>query len=126
LEVLLAKGTRQIVGSFTNSSPARANLSAILVPEQPPPTGWTSVYQSDTDQHGEFVFWNVPPGGYRAFVVSDYDEGLWENRDFFRLVADHGSEVAVSEGAGEALPIKVDPKLLSPVEVQRAASRIGN
>jgi len=126
LEVVLAKGTREIEGSFKSPAPIPPGLSAVLVPEQSLPGAWTTVYHSDIDQRGEFVFWNVPPGSYRAFVVSGYDEGLWENRDFFRLVADRGTVVVVPESSGEALPIKLGPTLLSPVEVERAAFRIGN
>jgi hypothetical protein len=126
LDVVLAIGTRQIEGSFKGSDPVPPDLSAILVPEQPRPGTWASVYRADIDQRGEFVFWDVPPGDYRAFVVPGYDEGLWENRDFFRFVADRGTVVAVPEGSGEALPIKISPTLLSPVDVERAASHIGN
>jgi hypothetical protein len=126
LDIVLAKGTRQIVGSLTISSPVPPNLSAILVPEQPRPGRWTSVYHSDMDQRGEFVFWSVAPDTYRAFVVSGYEEGLWENRDFFRSVADLGTVVVVPEDGSGSLPIKLGPTVLSPVEVERAASRIGN
>ena len=126
LEIVLAKGTREIFGSVTISSPVPPDLSTVLVPEHLRPGGWTSVYHSNIDQRGAFVFWYVTPGPYRAFVVSGYDEGLWENRDFLRSVADQGTVVVVPEGGAGALPIKLGPTVLSPVEVERAASRIGN
>ena len=123
---MLAKGTREIFGSVTISSPVPPDLSTVLVPEHLRPGGWTSVYHSDMDQRGGFVFSYVAPGRYRAFVVSGYDEGLWENRDFYRSVADLGTVVVVPEDGSGALPIKLGPMVLSPVEVERAASRIGN
>ena len=126
MEIVLAKGTRQIVGSWTGLSPLPPDSSAVLVPEQLRPGRWTSVYHSDIDQRGKFVFWNVAPGRYRAFVVSGYDEDLWESRDFFRLVAGQGTVLVVPEAPGEESPIKIEPKLLSPAEVEKAASRTGN
>ena len=126
LEIVLAKGTRTICGTFAWPDPRPIGVRAILVPEKPRPGGFTIVHQADIDQSGEFTFWSVSPGRYRSFVVTDFDEGLWENRDFFRLVSDRGLLVEVPEGAKDNSAIRISPALLPPAAVERAMAQMRN
>jgi hypothetical protein len=125
LQIVLAKGTRDISGTFAWPDPRPMGARAILVPEQPRPGDFAIVRQADIDQRGEFTFWGVSPGRYRGFVVTGFDEGLWENRDFFRLVADQGVAVAVPEGASEEMQVRMRPMLLPAAAVERAVAEIG-
>jgi Carboxypeptidase regulatory-like domain len=126
LEIVLARGTRDIGGRFAWPDSSPRSATAILVPEQPRPGASAGVYRADLDQRGEFIIWSVPPGRYRAFVVTDFDEGIWENRDFFRLVADRGVVVEVPEGAGDSAVMRIEPKLLPAVALERAIARMAH
>jgi hypothetical protein len=126
LEIVLAKGGRDIRGTFAWPEPRPVNASAILVPEQPRPGNFTTLDRADIDQRGEFTFCSVAPGRYRSFVVTDFDQGLWENRDFFRLVADHGTVVEVPEGETATETTDIKPILLPAAVIERAIARLGN
>ncbi len=126
LEIVLAKGGRDIRGTFAWPEPRPVNASAILVPEQPRPGNFTTVDRADIDQGGEFTFLSVAPGRYRSFVVTDFDQGLWENRDFFRLVADQGTVVEVPEGETATETTDIKPILLPAAVIERAIARMGN
>jgi protocatechuate 3,4-dioxygenase beta subunit len=123
LEIVLAKGTQVVAGTFAWPDPRPKGASAILVPEQPRPGGFTSVYHADIDQSGEFILRSVSPGRYRSFVVTNFDGGLWENRDLFRLVADQGVALEVPENPTDNSAARVKPTLLPVAVMERAIAQ---
>ena len=126
LEIVMAAPTHDVIGRFAWPEPAPVNASVILVPEQPRSGDYEIVHHTDLDQNGDFTFYHISPGRYRAFVVTRYDAGLWENRDLFRQVADRGTLVEVPEGASGPDAIRITPKLLPAAVLDHAVARIGN
>jgi len=124
LEIVLAKGTSTVTGTFVWPDARPTGVSVILVPERPRPGDFAMVHRADIDQRGEFVFGSVPPGRHRSFVVTDYDEGLWENRDFFGLVADQGVAVELPVDAADNTVVRIKPALLPAAVLDRAMAQM--
>jgi hypothetical protein len=113
-------------GEFDWPEPRPINACVILVAEHPRPGDWAVIRRADIDQRGHFEFWHVPPGRFRAFVVQNFDEDLWENRDFYRLLEEKGTTVEVEPGDENSPAIRIRPTLLSDAEVQDALAKFGN
>lgn len=126
VEFVLARGVRDVEGEFDWPEPRPINACVILVAEHPRPGDWAVIRRADIDQRGHFEFWHVPPGRFRAFVVQNFDEDLWENRDFYRLLEEKGTTVEVEPGDENSPAIRIRPTLLSDAEVQEALAKFGN
>jgi hypothetical protein len=124
VEIVFAKGTGTVDGRFVWTDPKPVGVSAVLVSDPPRPGDYAVVHHTDIDQRGEFRFVRIAPGRYRSFVVTDFDEGLWENREFFRLIADKGVGVDMPEDATGAAAVRIQPALLPVSEVERAIAQM--
>ncbi|MGA3205727.1 MAG: carboxypeptidase-like regulatory domain-containing protein [Bryobacteraceae bacterium] len=126
MEFVLAKGVRDVEGEFDWPEPRPVNVCVILVSEHPRPGDWAVIRRADIDQRGHFEFLHVPPGRFRAFIVRDFDEDLWENREFYRFLEEKGLAVDVEPGTENSPAIRIKPPRLSDAEVQDALARLGN
>ena len=63
---------------------------------------------------------DLEPGTYRAFAVTHYDLGLWQNAEFLRQVADRGVALEVAGKSGA--PIEVPA--LRAADVRQVEERL--
>jgi hypothetical protein len=125
VEFLLARGVRDVEGEFDWPEPRPVNPRAILVPVQPLPGDWAVIRSAQVDQNGGFEFSGVPPGRYRAFVVTGFNEDLWENHEFYRLLEEKGLLFEVESGSESSPAIHIKPSLLPDAEIRQALARFG-
>ena len=105
-------------GAQTEPEPA-AELTVVLIPESVP-SGDTRPVTSYLDQDGHFQAADLEPGSYRAFAVTKYDKGLWQNGEFLRQMAGRGITVEVAEKGNARIEVRV----LRPSEVRLVEERI--
>ena len=84
-----------------------------------PTSGNTRPVQTCLDRDSRFQVTDLEPGTYRAFAVTHYDMGLWQNAEFLRQMADRG--VAVEVAGKPGAPIKV--QALRAADVRHVAIR---
>jgi len=113
LELVTAEASGRVDGTIKDSVPV---ARAVLAAEK----GRSRPVSADVDQNGRFSFADLPPGSYRAYAVSNYDEGLWRNADFLALVAERGVPVEVPDkGAAH-----VEVSMLSAADIRAAEGRV--
>jgi hypothetical protein len=125
MEIVLAAGGRTVTGTVPGSPSRWPDTKVILVPEQPRQGAFTTIYHGDVDQRGEFVIWSVIPGRYRSFFVTSFDEGLWENREFFQQIAEHGAVIEVPSGVSDKA-LRITPHSLPTNVVERAVTNLAH
>jgi hypothetical protein len=96
-----------------------AELTVVLIPEKVP-SGDTRPVEAYLDQDGRFQVTDLEPGTYRAFAVTHYDLGLWQNAEFLRQVADRGVALEVAGKSGA--PIEVPA--LRAADVRQVEERL--
>jgi hypothetical protein len=96
-----------------------AELTLVVIPENVPCVG-IGPRTAALDQGGNFRATNLAPGRYRAFALTNYDSGLWQNAEFVRQIASRGAEFEVLE-RGSA---RVEVPILPPGEVRQVEALI--
>ena len=98
VEFLLARGVRDVEGEFDWPEPRPVNprRDSCARFSLCPAIG-AVIRSAQVDQNGGFEFSGVPPGRYRAFVVTGFNEDLWENREFYRLLEQKGLLLSLSQ-----------------------------
>jgi hypothetical protein len=70
---------------------------AALVPDEPRRGRADQYFSIPTDQHGRFVFMNVPPGSYRVFAWEEIPSGAHQDPDYVRRFETRGQPVVVQQ-----------------------------
>jgi hypothetical protein len=105
VELILSAGVGSVEG--TVKEPA-ADLTVVVIAESVP-SGATRPLTGYLDQDGHFSLTDLEPGSYRAFAVTSYDKGLWQNAEFRRQMADRGTAFDVAEKGSAHIEVKVVP-----------------
>jgi len=93
--------------------------SLMAIPEGVPFAG-TRPLSAEIDQDGHFRIAGLAPGHYRAFAATGYDNGLWQNAEFQRLMAGRGTPFEVAEN-GSA---RIEVERVAASEVRQVEDRI--
>jgi len=91
----------------------------MAIPEGVPFAG-TRPLSAEIDQDGHFRIAGLAPGHYRAFAVTGYDTGLWQNAEFQRQMANRGTPFEVAE-KGSA---RIEVEAVATSEVRQVEERI--
>lgn len=83
-----------------------AELTVVLVPEKLP-SGDRRTVTAYLDQDGRFDLADLEPGSYRAFAVTNYNRGLWQNAEFQRRIAGRGVTLEVAEKRSARIEVPV-------------------
>jgi hypothetical protein len=59
------------------------------------------------DQQGQFTIRGLPPGEYLALAEQYVPAGQWTDPDYLASIRRYGQRVAVSEGAAQAISLKL-------------------
>jgi hypothetical protein len=94
-------------------------LTVVIVPEKVA-SGDCAPQTAYLDQDGHFRVTDLEPGNYRLFAVTAYDQGLWQNAQFLRLIAGRGTEVEIAE-KGNA---KAEVQVLRAADLRAVEDRI--
>ena len=96
-----------------------AELTILMIPEKVA-SGDTRTLATYLDQDGHFRLTDLEPGSYRAFAVTNYDKGLWQNAEFLRQMAGRGIALEVSEKGNTRIEVPV----LRPADIRQVEERI--
>jgi hypothetical protein len=91
----------------------------LAIPEGVPFAG-TRPLSAEIDQDGHFRIAGLAPGHYRAFAVTGFDSGLWQNAEFQRQMANRGTAFEVAE-KGSA---RIEVEAVAASEVRQVEERI--
>ena len=105
VELILSAAVGGVEG--TVQEPA-ADLTMVVVPESVP-SGDSRPLTVYLDQDGHFSLTDLEPGSYRAFAVTEYDNGLWQNAGFRGRMANRGTAFQVVEKKNARIEVKVVP-----------------
>jgi hypothetical protein len=117
MELVVTKGTDTVAGVADKPTPG---LTAVLMPLERK-AGHPPVFSAAADQNGAFSLEFVPPGQYRAFLVAQFDEGLWWNGEFRKQVEALGTAVEVPRKGGAPVQVVV----IDENAMQQAIARVG-
>jgi hypothetical protein len=115
VELVLSAGVGSVEGTVkwpeetadTSSMPEpAAELTVVIVPEKVP-SGDKRPLTAYLDQDGKFRVTDLEPGSYRAFAVTYYDPGLWQNGEFLRQMAGRGTALEVAEKGSARIEVRV-------------------
>jgi hypothetical protein len=81
-------------------------LTVVIVPEKVA-SGDNRPQTVFLDQDGHFRVSELEPGTYRLFAVTRYDQGLWQNGEFLRQIANRGTVVEVAEKGNARVELPV-------------------
>jgi hypothetical protein len=117
LELVLSAGVGTVEGTvhWPEESRSADELHVVLVPEKVPLDDFRPK-STLVDQNAHFSIDKLAPGSYRAFAVTNYDAGLWENPDFLAQMARRGTAVELPEKSSAHVEVTVLPAS----EVQQA------
>lgn len=105
VEVVLSTAVGSVEGTVTDPA---AETTVVLVPEGVPfAGGWPLT--SELDSGGRFRMVGLAPGRYRAFAVTGYDGGPWQNAEFQRQMAGRGTAFEVAEKGSARVELTVVP-----------------
>jgi len=89
------------------SEPA-AEVIVLVVPQGVPPEDhWPQIAQLGEDGH--FRVTSLAPGHYRAFALTNYDQGLWQNAEFLGQMAARGVPFEVAAKATARIELSLLP-----------------
>ena len=83
-----------------------AELTVAIVPEKVP-SGDKRPLTAYLDQDGQFRLTDLEPGSYRAFAVTHYDPGLWQNSEFLRQMSGRGTSLEIAEKGSARIEVRV-------------------
>jgi hypothetical protein len=116
VELIVSQAAGSVEG--TVKEPA-FEATVVAVPEGVPSAG-SRPRTAQPDQQGHFRIAGLAPGHYRAFAVTGYDSGLWQNAEFQRQMADRGTAFEVAEKGSAHVELPVVPA----AEVRQVEDRI--
>lgn len=62
--------------------------------------------ETNTDQFGRYHFSSITPGGYKLFVWSDVEPGIWFDPDFLKDAEDHGNSITLDPKGHETANLR--------------------
>jgi hypothetical protein len=93
--------------SDKNTAPEpAAELTVVMVPEKVL-SGDKRPLTAYLDQDGQFRLTDLEPGSYRAFAVTHYDPGLWQNSEFLRQMSGRGTSLEIAEKGSARIEVRV-------------------
>jgi hypothetical protein len=120
VELILRRDAGSVEGTvvWPRDEPA-GNLKVVVVPENPA-SRLATLSMTIPDQDGHFRVVGLAPGRYRAFAVTQYDKGMWQNAEVLRQAVARGT----SFEAAEKESARVEVQVLSATEIRRMEDQL--
>lgn len=124
MEIVLDTGTGEVTGAVHWPDPVagapRLEAARAILVSADGSTSNTLARSEGVGADGKFHFRWVPPGRWLGFVSPTFDEGLWQNANFVKEIADLGVAIDVDKRRAA----HAEPTPLNPDDIQHAVERI--
>jgi protocatechuate 3,4-dioxygenase beta subunit len=98
IEVVLDHGGGAVDAKAMLGDKALPGASIVLLPRDKRLWGTSRVRIAKTNSEGAAAIANVAPGDYLAFAFDEYEDGVWEDDEQFRLFESKGTKLSISKG----------------------------